>query len=516
MSLPTTAQPRVRHFSHSFSEFVLGPKFARRLVVSHALDDFGDAMVNISLVGSLFLSVSVDASRSRVLLYLLLAAAPLLLVAPVLGNILDGTRLGYSLAISGSQVLRAVVAVVMLESLLTVALYPLTFLVLVSRKVYALAKASLLTHMTDDAGAFLRSDAHIARTGTVVGGVGTAVGGVLLATGHVEVMLLIAAGFFLAAAAVSRKLPQPAPAVRNRSVAGIREAIPARIWTATLAVTGVRAAGGALTFLLAFAIKRGGGDEWIYAAGLSAAGAGGLLTNVLASRIHSVLEPDWAIVAALLIPGVICAVGVVTIGNLGVLAIAFSIGVGRGVGTRAITILNATVPQLARARSIARSELLFQVASLFGAILAVQFAPTPSTGFAASSLVLVGAAVAFGSHQRRALRLQAAQLLLGDQAPAIDNSLPDALFAEAERLATLGAYRMAIVLSATAIDVLVEREPAVTSAPQYRRWAALQASILAVRTTDGQPKDGLVLDVLAAAEGVLDQRVPSVGGPTVA
>lgn len=42
--------PRLRR---GFSEFVLGPPFARRLALSHALDDFGNAMVNLSLVNSL-------------------------------------------------------------------------------------------------------------------------------------------------------------------------------------------------------------------------------------------------------------------------------------------------------------------------------------------------------------------------------------------------------------------------------------------------------------------------------
>ncbi|MEO7369997.1 MAG: hypothetical protein ABIZ69_03990, partial [Ilumatobacteraceae bacterium] len=381
-------------------EFVLGPRFARRLALSHAIDDFGDAMTNLALVGSLFLSISLDASRSRVTLYLILTAVPLVLVAPVIGSVLDRTRFGYRLAISGSQMLRAVVSLAMIGSLLTLALFPLTFLVLVSRKAYALAKAALLSQIAGDSEALLRSDAHIARTGTIVGGIGTVLGGLLLATDHVEVMLVIAASAFAAAALVSQGLANPAPTVRLRSIPSLRDAIPTRIRTATIAVAAVRAAGGALTYLLAFAIKRGGGDDWIFAAGLLVAGLGGLLANLLATKIHRTLEPETVLVLVLLVPGVVCALGVVTIGNLGVLAIAFSIGLGSAVGTRTITILNASVPRLARARSIARSEFVFQLASLIGAILAVQFAPTPNAGFAVSSLVLVSVGFAFSFHQR--------------------------------------------------------------------------------------------------------------------
>ena len=127
--------------------------------------------------------------------------------------------------------------------------------------------------------------------GPIVGGIGTVIGGVLLATGSVQAMLLIAAPAFLVAAFVSRKLPQPAPPIRTMSMPRLSEVIPRRIWSATIAVTALRAAAGALTYLLAFAIKRGGGDEWIFAAGLLAGGVGGLLATVLARRCTAGSSP---------------------------------------------------------------------------------------------------------------------------------------------------------------------------------------------------------------------------------
>ncbi len=219
------------------------------------------------------------------------------------------------------------------------------------------------------------------------------------------------------------------------------------------------------------------------------------------------LDPDWVLVLALLVPGIICGLGVITIGNLGVLAIAFSIGLGQGVGTRAITILNASVPRLARARTIARSELLFQVASLLGAVLAVQFAPTPNAGFAASSAVLVMAGVAFGIRRRRTLRQHASRLLLGEHAPAIDRTLPDALLMEAQRLASLGAYRMAIVVTASAVDVLVEREPSLVGNPKYARWKDLAGELAEVRSQDEQPTERLVIEALELTEALIDRKV---------
>ncbi len=396
-----------RNVGSTLADFLLGPPFARRFALAHAVDDLGDAIVNLSLVNSLFLSVSLDASRQRILLYLVLTAAPLVFIAPLIGSVLDRTRFGYRIAISGSQALRAVVAVALIGSLLSIALYPLTFVLLVARKAYGLAKSALLSQMTTDPQELLSSDTHIGRTGTMAAGVGTALGGLLLIGGYTTAMLLIAAVAFLVAAVISSGLPHPNQAVRLKSVPRLSEAIPAGILSATIAATAVRAAAGALTYLLAFAIKRGGGDAWIFTAGLFAAGAGGLIANLTATRLHRRLDCDWVLVLSLMVPGLVCALGVATVGQFGVLAIAFSIGLGRSVATRALAVLNASVPLLARARSVARTELVFQVATLVGAILAVQLAPTPSTGFAVSSLALLAAGTAFGFRHRNSLRQQA-------------------------------------------------------------------------------------------------------------
>ena len=488
-------------------EFLLGPRFARRLALTHAVDDFADALVNLSLVGSLFIAVSVDASRSRMLLYLLLAAAPLAVAAPIVGPSLDRSRIGYRAAIAGSQVTRAVVSVVMIWSLLSVALYPLAFMVLISRKAYGLAKTALLTTMTDDRDEFLRADSHITRTGTLVGGLGVVCGGVLLAAGSVTTMLLLAAALFLLAGFVSRTLPAPPPPeIDVATVPRLSELIPPHVWRATVAVTAIRAAAGALTYLLAFAIKRGG-DQWIFAAGLLIAGVGALLATMVAPRLHRLLEPDGVLAIALLVPGIVTAIGVLTIGNLGVLVIAFAIGLGNGVAGRSIALLQSTVPTLARGRAIARSELLFQLAGLVGAGLAVQFAPSPKPGFAVASAVLVATGITYAVRTRRSLRQQASRIILGEQAPSIHRALPDALLDEADRLASLGAYRMAIVVAESAVHVVASRDG--DDPTRATRWRELEPEIASVKQQDDQPRSDLVVEVLDVARHVVDEQTSS-------
>ena len=485
------------------ARFVLGQPFARRLALTHAIDDFADSMINLALVGSLFFSVSLDASRSRIMLYLVLAAAPLAVAAPIVGTALDRTRAGYRYAIAGSQVARAAVSVALAGSLLSVALYPLAFMMLLCRKVYGLAQGSLLSQMTDDSQELLQADSHITRTGTAVGGLGTVVGGVLLSLDQAAALPVIAIPVFLLAALVSSGLPRPVHAVHVASVPRLSEIIPREIWSPTAAVAAIRVAAGALTYLLAFAIKRGGGDEWIYAASLIAAGVGGLLATLVTARLHRWLEPNGVLLLSLAVPGVVSAVGVLTIGNAGVLVIAFAIGLGSGVASRSITVLHASVAVLARGRTIARSQLLFQVAGLLGACLAVQLAPAPRPGFAATSLVLIASAAAYASRSRVSLRVQASRMLLGDQAPSHHTSLPQSLLIEAERLAGLGAYRMAIVVADSAVRVLLQRRAPTDRHPRLDEWTVLGARIADAAREDSHPASDLVEEVLAVANALI-------------
>ena len=181
-------------------DLLVGPRFARRLALTHAVDDFADAFINLSLVGSLFFSVSLDASRSRILLYLLLTAAPLVLAAPLVGPALDRSHVAYRAAIVGSQLVRALAAVALIGALYSLALYPIAFVVLMCRRIYGLAKTALLTRMTGDRDEFLRADSHITRTGAAVGGLGVVAGGVLLVRQSMTVMLLLASLLLLIAA----------------------------------------------------------------------------------------------------------------------------------------------------------------------------------------------------------------------------------------------------------------------------------------------------------------------------
>ena len=82
----------------------------RRLARTHALMTAGDVAMVVSLAGSLFFSISPDAARSKVLLYLLVSFAPFAVVAPFIGPFIDRAT-GWAAADHPTHRCRAGVAV---------------------------------------------------------------------------------------------------------------------------------------------------------------------------------------------------------------------------------------------------------------------------------------------------------------------------------------------------------------------------------------------------------------------
>ena len=115
-----------------------------RLALTHVLSTAGDTLVTISLAGSLFFSISPNAAQSRVILYLLLTAAPFAVVAPLMGPVIDRSRGARRALVIASTALRALVCVVMAGDIKSLLLFPLAFTMLVLSKIYLVTKGALV------------------------------------------------------------------------------------------------------------------------------------------------------------------------------------------------------------------------------------------------------------------------------------------------------------------------------------------------------------------------------------
>ena len=95
----------------------------------------GEAALAVSLADSLFLSVSPDAARSKVLLFLVFSFTPFIVLSGLIGPFLDKVPGGRRLTVVAVAVLRAVVAIMMIRWFDSLVLFPLAFASLVLAKV---------------------------------------------------------------------------------------------------------------------------------------------------------------------------------------------------------------------------------------------------------------------------------------------------------------------------------------------------------------------------------------------
>jgi hypothetical protein len=292
----------------------------------------------------------------------------------------------------------------------------------------------------------------------------------------------------------------------------LRVETPADVRRAAPAVATIRAAEGALTFLLALSIKRGGGDEWIFVAALVAAGIGTFLGTMVSPRLHRGFSSDGILVLTLLIPGAMSAFGVLTIGSLSIVGIALAIGLGGSVAARAMDALYGSVPHLMRGRVISRNELLFQLANVTGAAAAVLVYPGPRVGFAAVAVVLILGGVTYASELRLSLRREAGFWLLGQRPLAETEGLPLALLAEAMRFAEQGDHYVAIVVADSAVRVVDARSAATPESETQTAWDALAHDIGAVVAGTMDPTFDNSMAVIKAAGAVIAERSLTRGG----
>lgn len=373
-----------------------------RLAWVHATSGLGDAAVAVALAGTLFFSVPVAAARPRVALYLLITVAPFAVVAPLLGRLLDGRSGASRVAMIVALLVRAVLAWVAATRLNGLLLFPLAFGLLVSSRVHGISRSALVPELVGSGRDLVPINSRMARVvaigGTVGGLLGVAVQKLLGGGG----VLRLAAAVFLVGGFLATSVPalhdawhrtgprvpgeaptQPEGPVRPAQGATARPGRVgrwpvARIRLARAASAATRAAGGFVLFLLAFALRRRG----VSTAGLgllvAGIGAGGLIGTFLVPRLARRLREEGLLafglglsaVTSLLLAG---RVGVATAGIAGLIAGTAASAARLGFES----LVQRDVPSAIRGTTITRSETVFQLAWVFGAVIPVAL-PVPA------------------------------------------------------------------------------------------------------------------------------------------
>ncbi|MGH9001015.1 MAG: MFS transporter [Acidimicrobiia bacterium] len=432
----------------------------------HAAAGAADACFAVSLAGSLFFSVSLDAARPRIILYLAVTITPFIVMAPLVGPMIDRLPGGERLALVVSNAARAVLAVVMAVHLTDILFYPEAFAMLVLGKAYTVGRSATVPHIVDDPDTLVAANSALSLTSVLAGAVGGGLGIGLLNLTDAGWVLRVAAVGYLAAAVCARSVPLPGPGRGIPPVVEYEELHAPSPVLASAAMMVLRGAVGFLTFHLGFALKRAGEPGWFFAVVFAAGGVGTILATVVAPRLKPRLHEEGMLAVALAAPALLAILGGIGFSRLGTVIAVGAVGAGASAGRQAFdALIQRDAPHADRARMFARFETYFQLGWVLGALVAVALRLVDFAGMLLVGTAMAAAAGAYVSSARLTEHRLGARSGVSAWARALGERcdrvpLGVETLVHAERLHVEGAYRQVVVLAALSCDLLLEAAPA--------------------------------------------------------
>lgn len=370
----------------------------------NALHAAGDAMIAVSLAGTLFFAAPTEAQRGNVALYLLITMTPFAVLAPVIGPALDRLQRGRRWALAASLAGRAVLAVLMAAHFDDLALYPAALGVLVLSKGFNVLRAAVVPRVLPPALSLTSANARLSVFGLAAGGVLGGIGAGIATVLGFSWELGATAAVFTAAAVLAVRLPPhvdvsagelPADVFTTAELprAGRRRPAGPHVATALRATAALRGLSGFLTIFSAFLVQATVADGWEATAALggiaAAAGVGSFAGTAVGSRLQTV-SPDLVVLVSAGGAAVVTAVAAALYSLPMAAAVAGVSAVANALGKVSLdAIIQREVPDALRASAFARSETALQLAWVGGGVLAIALPTVGWLGFTVAAALLV-------------------------------------------------------------------------------------------------------------------------------
>ncbi len=363
----------------------------RRLAVTHALTMGADAAMVVALADSLFFDIDLDAARSRVLLFLALGFAPFLIVAPLIGPMIDRVAGGRRFVIQLVSVARVVLTLLMAVYLDALALFPLVFGSLVLQKTYAVSKSAIVPSTVRSEAELVEANSKLGLIAGLTGVVAVVPAALLLKVVGAPATLVYSALLFAGAFVAATRLPSDVVAATDADAEEVRELHSSNIELGAVAMTALRGMVGFTFFHLAFWLRsQDQGTFWFAAVvGLSALAA--MLGNAVASAVRVRVREETMLSIALLVCAV-AGLGVAVLGGpVGAVILAGVLNFMAALGRLSFeSIVQRDAPGANRGRAFAVFETRFQLAWALGAFLAVAIQVPGVIGFLVVGIAAAG------------------------------------------------------------------------------------------------------------------------------
>ena len=349
----------------------------------------------VALADSLFLSISPDAARTKVLLFLAVSMAPFAVVAPLVGPFVDRMKGGQRMVVVLVGVLRAFVLVGMASSLDSLTLFPLAFAALILGKTYAIAKSAIVPTTVNDESKFVESNSKL---GQISGITGFVVAGPVAALQLIDTRAALGLGViaFLAASLNAYRLPKMAIQVGQSDAREEEELHSPSIVAASIAMRTLRFAVGFMFFHLAFWLRQEiAGTAWFgLAIGLS--GLATLGANFAGPYLRRRMRVEMMLFASLVFVVLVALFATWYDRVVGGIVLVAAVNAAAAIGRLAFeATVQRDAPDANRGKVFARFETQNQIAWVCGGLIPVIISPSGWLGFAGVVVISSVGAVLF-------------------------------------------------------------------------------------------------------------------------
>lgn len=363
----------------------------RRLAITHALMMGGDAAMVVALADSLFFDIDLNAARTRVMLFLAVGFAPFLVVAPLIGPLIDRAAGGRRLVIQAIALTRVVLLVLMARYIDALALFPLVFASLVLQKGYVVSKSALVPSTVRYEDELVEANSKLGLISGLTGAVAVIPAGVLLQLVGAPATLIYGAMIFVAAFISAARLPPEVVAARGADRDETVQLRSASLQNGAITMTVLRACVGFTFFHLAFWLRSlEHGALWFGAVvGVSALVA--MVGNAIAPQLRARMREESMLKFALVVAAGAGLSAALLGGPLGGVILAGALNLVAAIGRLSFeSIVQREAPGANQGRAFAKFETQFQFAWAAAAFVAVAIQVSGPIGFLIVGIVAAG------------------------------------------------------------------------------------------------------------------------------
>lgn len=405
---PLAIGRRIRRTTHAHGA---GETGLGKLIELHAVHSAGDMFITMALASTIFFSVPTDEARGRVALYLAITMAPFVLLAPIIGPLLDRVPHGRRAAMSGALLARGMLALVLASAVVSggLELYPAALGVMVCSKAYNLVRAAVVPRLLPSQISLVKANARITLTGLISAAAAAPIALALNSIGA-RWPLYAACAVTVAGSFLAFRLPGDVDQARGERTMHLAELAETRaatrgggllrgaestVFKALMANASLRALSGFLLFFLAFLLREdplpGLTEEFSLGLVGAVAGAGNALGNALGNWLRD-RAPEMILLTCLVLALTTSVTAAAAWGAVTVAAMGAAAGICQAMGKLSLdALIQRDVPEVVRTSAFARSETTLQLSWVAGGAIGISLPLDGQVGMAvAACVVFVG------------------------------------------------------------------------------------------------------------------------------